>query len=296
MITIFCTPKNFEGIFDIIQKNAIRSWRSLSSEIEIIIFGDSLGAKDIANEVDAIHYPHVKCSKNGVPLLSDLFYRANILSSFNILTFINADIILPGNFLKSVKIVDKQVSNFLTIGHRWDLDVKKEINFNKRETANLFWEMSKANSKKNSPAAIDFFVFKKDSLKKIPDFVIGRPGYDNWLIWYARRKLISVIDISNDVRPIHQKHHYNFHNLQNDPKITDRSKINLEEDGLHNRKLHGEKVLNILDANYLMIKGVIIKKRSKEFIYRNLGKLPIIFPEISIPLRIYKKIYRMILY
>ena len=49
-----------------------------------------------------------------------------------------------------------------------------------------------------------FFVFKKNSLKIIPDFVIGRPGYDNWLIWYARRKLISVIDISNDVKPIHQ--------------------------------------------------------------------------------------------
>ena len=65
---------------------------------------------------------------------------------------------------------------------------------------------------------------------------------------------------------------------------------------MHNRKLHGEKVLNILDANYLMIEGIIIKKTSKEYIYRNLGKLPIIFPEISIPLRIYKKIYRMILY
>ena len=39
MITIFCTPKNFEGIFDIIQKNALRSWRNLSDDLEIIIFG-----------------------------------------------------------------------------------------------------------------------------------------------------------------------------------------------------------------------------------------------------------------
>ena len=41
MITIFCTPKNFEGIFDIIQKNAIRSWRYLSEDLEIIIFEKS---------------------------------------------------------------------------------------------------------------------------------------------------------------------------------------------------------------------------------------------------------------
>ena len=46
MITIFCTPKNFEGIFDIIQKNAIRrSWRYLSEDLEIIIFGKSKGSK-----------------------------------------------------------------------------------------------------------------------------------------------------------------------------------------------------------------------------------------------------------
>ena len=71
MITIFCTPKNFEGIFNIIQTNAIRSWRYLSEDVEIIIFGKSEGAQKIANEVSAIYFPDVKCSKNGVPILSD---------------------------------------------------------------------------------------------------------------------------------------------------------------------------------------------------------------------------------
>ena len=51
--------------------------------------------------------------------------------------------------------------------------------------------MSEIKSKKGSPAAIDYFVFRKNSLKNIPDFVVGRPGYDNWLIWYARRKLYT---------------------------------------------------------------------------------------------------------
>ena len=34
MITIFATPKNFEGIFNTIQNNALNSWRALSDEIE----------------------------------------------------------------------------------------------------------------------------------------------------------------------------------------------------------------------------------------------------------------------
>ena len=99
MITIFGTPKNFEGIFKIIQINAIRSWRSLSKDIEIIIFGKSKGAQKIANEVSAIYYPNIKCSKNGVPLLSDLFHKANKIASFDILLFINSDILLPKRFI-----------------------------------------------------------------------------------------------------------------------------------------------------------------------------------------------------
>ena len=63
MITIFCTPKNFEGIFDIIQKNALRSWRYLSDDLEIIIFGKSKGAQKISDEVKGIYYPDVKVFK-----------------------------------------------------------------------------------------------------------------------------------------------------------------------------------------------------------------------------------------
>ena len=85
MITIFCTPKNFDGIFNTIQKNAIRSWRQISKEIEIIIFGNSRGSKEISKEVNGIYYPDVKCSRNGVPILSDLFKKANKISSFDIL-------------------------------------------------------------------------------------------------------------------------------------------------------------------------------------------------------------------
>ena len=103
MITIFCTPKNFEGIFNTIQKNAIRSWRQLSKDIEIIIFGNSKGAKEISIEVEGIYYPEVKCSKNGVPLLSDLFHKANKIASFDILLFINSDILLPQNIIEAIK-------------------------------------------------------------------------------------------------------------------------------------------------------------------------------------------------
>ena len=83
MITIFSTPKNFEGIFNNIQNNALNSWRALSSETEIIIFGKSKGSKEISKEINAIYIPNVKSSPRGVPLLSDLFDQANKIATFN---------------------------------------------------------------------------------------------------------------------------------------------------------------------------------------------------------------------
>ena len=41
---------------------------------------------------------------------------------------------------------------------------------------------------------------------------------------------MSVVDISNEVIAVHQNHHFNFHNLKNDPKIFDRDKIPIEQD------------------------------------------------------------------
>ena len=75
------------------------------------------------------------------------------------------------------------------------------INFDE-VLVSTFWKTSKIKSIKQSPAAIDYFIFRKNSLRNIPDFVIGRPGYDNWLIWYARRNFIPVIDLSKEVSAI----------------------------------------------------------------------------------------------
>ena len=71
MITIFSTPKNFNGKFKTIQLNAIRSWRNLSSDIQIIILGNSkdksqlniyfnpsLTEKDKAEEVERLTKLH----------------------------------------------------------------------------------------------------------------------------------------------------------------------------------------------------------------------------------------------
>ena len=100
--------------------------------------------------------------------------------------------------------------------------MKKEIN--------KFWLAVKTESTKHSCTGIDYFIFKKGMFPKLPEFVVGRWGWDNWLIWKARRHMVPVIDGSKNIIAIHQNHGYKYHNISSieDSKKGSEAKHNIK--------------------------------------------------------------------
>ena len=289
MITLFSTHKNFTGIFDIIQTNALNNWRSISPDIQIIIIGNSKGSKEIASSINADYVPEVKCSPEGTPLLEDLFRIAQSRARNPIMTYVNADIILPKNFLSSINIVSKYFKKFLMIGNRWDLDVNQSINYNNNNETTNFWNMARKKSQKHGCSGIDYFVFRKGMYSRLPNFAVGRWGWDNWLIWKARRHMLPVIDATEDIQVIHQNHSYQFHHITSIEDSKTGSEFRLNEE------LVGNKHLNILDSTHALCRNNIFRKNDKESKIRNLHRLPAIFPELAIPIKIYRRLYKRFL-
>ena len=299
MITIFTHTKPFKGHFGVIQYNAINSWRALSEDVEIIIYGDVDGADRIAEKVNANRIKNVSKSENGMPLLNYLFEHTEKIAINNILCYINADIILPPNLLDIVKLA-YQKKKCLIVGNRWDLDIKQKINYSDSQWWRKLFDYAISAGDWHKKGGIDYFIFPKNLWGKMPDIYLGLPGSDNWLIWRARRRRIPIIDISSSVYAVHQNHDYSHLGEinKNGYAIGDKKKgLNNFLSGTetsHNRKMIPNGVsMNLKDATwYLSGDGKIKKKQSKDFINRNLGKLPMIFPEISFFLTIYKKLYR----
>ena len=54
--------------------------------------------------------------------------------------------------------------------------------------------------------AQDFFIVSRNGFPwdSIPDFVIGRPGYDNWLVDYVYHNGIDSVDVTKTLHAIHQ--------------------------------------------------------------------------------------------
>jgi hypothetical protein len=51
MLTLFTTAKPFEGHSGVIQRDALKSWKLLRPDIEIILFGDDAGGAEIATNL-----------------------------------------------------------------------------------------------------------------------------------------------------------------------------------------------------------------------------------------------------
>src|ERR1043166_8086561 len=113
MLTLFTIPKAFHGHNAIIQRNAIRSWTLMQPRAEIILFGDDDGTADTAAILGVRHLPRVARNEYGTPLLSDLFQQARDAAAYDVLCYVNADVILMSDFFPAVQKVTRWKTQYL---------------------------------------------------------------------------------------------------------------------------------------------------------------------------------------
>jgi hypothetical protein len=137
---------------------------------------------------------------------------ARELTNNALLCYVNCDIILLSDFRAALERVVSLNSNFLMAGQRWDTEVTEPLDFSRPDwQAGLRQRALTANCQR-APRWIDYFVFSRDLYaQKTPPLVIGRAGFDNWMMWYARSAGALVIDVSEVVVAIHQNHDYSHH-------------------------------------------------------------------------------------
>jgi hypothetical protein len=146
-----------------------------------------------------------KTNKYGVPVLKELFLH--IMRQFphaSTYTYVNADILMDARgFLDTVNTV-KVVGEFLMVGRRtnvqWNVHDSVDnasFDFNRKFEGGELFRIDAQDYFTVSPHAVDWQSF--------PAFVIGRPGYDNWLVDHVfHKETVWLIDATRTVRAIHQ--------------------------------------------------------------------------------------------
>lgn len=207
LITIFSAPKPFTNPhIAMIQRNAIKSW-TLLPDVDVILLGEEQGLAEAARELGVKHISTVERNANGVPLISSMYKVARENSNSELLCIINADMILMPDFVEAAKKVKSLRSEFVLLSQRWDLDVTAPLDFSGDWSRGLR-SMVHGQGQLHRPAGSDFFLFPRSCYTDIPNFSIGRAGWDNWMIYKARKEGWAVIDCTPSVMIVHQNHDY----------------------------------------------------------------------------------------
>ncbi len=207
LLTLFTAPKPFVDPHIItIQCNALNSWRALGQEVEILVFGNDEGIAKNTRDLGIRQIPDVTCNTYGTPLISSMLALAREASNSPILGIINTDILLFPDVLTAIRAVEGKLKKFLLVGQRWDLEVNDLI-----KDADKFIELKQKVFSKgilHPPMGSDYFIFPRECYQEIPEFAIGRAGWDNWFIYKSRFEGWPVIDSTQDITVVHQNHDY----------------------------------------------------------------------------------------
>ena len=146
----------------------------------------------------------VERNEYGTPLLNSVLAVAEAHADGGVACFVNADVMLFGDFVDALAKVGETFDRFLMAGRGWRLDPPAPatdlaaVRQSAREEANL-----------RSTASAEYFAYTPGLFGEVPPFALGRfGGYDLWLLWRARDLGVPVVNASRDVVAVHQEHGY----------------------------------------------------------------------------------------
>ena len=254
-ITLFSAPKPFaDPHIALIQRNAVRSWRRLP-DVEVLLIGDEPGLEAAAGELGARHLAQVQRNPNGTPLLSSMFELARSNSESPLLAIVNTDIILLDDFFEAARTMLRLEPRFVLLSRRWDVQITASLDLRNGWQGRLR-DIARSAGQLHRPAGSDYFVFPRACFPEVPAFAIGRAGWDNWMIYEARRSKWPVVDATPSVTVIHQSHDYSH--------LPDGKAHHTLPETDENIRLAGGQAavrFTLLDATHQLVSGRLTKPR-----------------------------------
>jgi hypothetical protein len=207
LITLFTAPKPFvDPRIALIQRNAIESWTHLP-DVEVLLMGDEPGLPEVAAAFGVKHVSAVGRNASGTPLVSSMVRLARQTGSGDLLCIANSDMILMADFVIAARALRSMKDRFVLVGRRWDFDVRERIQFGTGWQEKLRADVLKQGFL-HRPAGSDVFLFPTKCYPDLPDFAVGRAGWDNWMIFKARKESWPVVDGTESIMLVHQNHDY----------------------------------------------------------------------------------------
>lgn len=177
----------------------------------VLLLGNEEGVENFAKQMGCNYSSDIKINDEGIPYLDSAFNLAYELTTSPFLCYVNSDIIMPYEWLQCFATLSRstvlQNREWLATSRRYDVDpgwVEQVC------SAPLHIEELRSVGFLNSDLAIDIFLYTRHLFRFVPSFLVGRPWWDNWLLWKSRDSGADVIDCSLFCAVGHITHGWSF--------------------------------------------------------------------------------------
>ena len=210
MITFITAFKSFDTFYLPIQRSALFSYKA--NNIPVIAADTEKDAGEYCRS-----FPNVSLLKNirtaqdigfknRSPILKDLLIEALKLIQTPLVGLINSDILVPMNFKNSLQKMISQTSQQSFIAFtRYDLTLEEEIKTVKSLEKLFILKSTIYDEATSSDLFISSYENFKIIAREIPEFILGRYGWDNWLHLYARGNF-NCFNGTKALKTLHCRH------------------------------------------------------------------------------------------
>ncbi|XP_033735981.1 uncharacterized protein LOC117324303 [Pecten maximus] len=183
----------------------LQNWASFMPYINLVMFTNDGQITKQSRDHGWTVFPVTHAGIDGIPVLKTMFQQVIREFSTPYYGFANGDILFTDTLLESLSVTRKYFNhdeNVMLTGRRINvphLTNKELVSYKYME------KVAKDRGELFVISSEDYFITTKHfAWHSIPDLIIGRPAYDNWIVAHARCNHIKVVDTTNTILAIHQ--------------------------------------------------------------------------------------------
>lgn len=211
LLTLFTT---FNDVISrrAIHNNTLHNWASLGDDVRVVMYIDvDEVASNLTVTALALGYcvRYVPLYRQRLPVVRSMFQDVATQFRSTFYAYANSDILFDGSLVYTVRGVARtsyaniyRTTGILLIGKRTNVDVNViRDTYHPNHVQRL-----KKQGKAFLSVAQDYFITTATGYpwQRVPDLVVGRPGFDNYLVIKAIDWNVTVIDATDSLTAVHQ--------------------------------------------------------------------------------------------
>ncbi|KAK3599742.1 hypothetical protein CHS0354_037217 [Potamilus streckersoni] len=205
LLTLFTTWHESNDKYTV-HNITLLNWISLRPLIFPVVFTNEASTAEQCSQKGWKVLPVRATAAKGAPFLKHMYLDAMKKFDSEFYAFANSDILFTDKLVETLLAVLEENSTLR--GHTLIVGKRTNVN-NLTESEGSSWSGLESVSKKRgmlfATYAEDYFITSASyPWKDIPDIVIGRRAYDNWLVLNARKMMHRVLDATETILAVHQ--------------------------------------------------------------------------------------------